>query len=371
MTTLHALDHAARLDTLRLARTENVGPVTFRQLLARFGSAAAAIEALPQLARRGGRTAPMRIAPRDAAAREMEAIERAGARLIALSEPDYPAALAAIDDAPAVLSVIGEAAMLARKSVAVVGARNASANGRKLAEMISRDLSAAGFVVVSGLARGIDAAAHRGALPGTVAVMAGGVDVIYPPEHDELYRAIAAEGAVVAELPIGTAPQARHFPRRNRLISGLSLGVLVVEAAQRSGSLITARLALEQGREVLAVPGSPLDPRCQGSNHLLRQGATLTESAADVIAAIEGMTPAAPPTPAPAFEEAEPLPLDDSTLAAARRTVEELLGPAPVALDDLIRQAAMPAAAVRTILLELELAGRLDRHPGGAVSLLG
>jgi DNA processing protein len=313
----------------------------------------------------------MRIPPASAAEREIEALERVGARLLTLGDPDYPAALAALDDAPPVLSALGDVGLLSRKSVGVVGARNASANGRKLAEMIARDLAAAGYAVVSGLARGVDAAAHRGALPATVAVVAGGIDVVYPPEHEELYRAIAAGGAVVAELPVGTVPQARHFPRRNRLISGLSLGVLVVEAAQRSGSLITARFALEQGREVLAVPGSPLDPRCQGTNHLLRQGAVLTESAADVIAALEGMTPAAPALGPLALEEAEAPPLDDSALAEARRSVAELLGPAPVATDELLRQGQLPAAVVRTVLLELELAGRLERHPGGRVSMLG
>jgi DNA processing protein len=266
--------------------------------------------------------------------------------------------------------VRGDIALLRRKAVAIVGARNASANGRRLAEDIARDLGAAGFVVVSGLARGIDHAAHRGSLDsGTVAVVAGGIDVAYPPDNEELQRDIAARGAVAAEMPPGTVPQAKHFPRRNRLISGLGLGVLVVEAALQSGSLITARMALEQGREVLAVPGSPLDPRCRGTNNLLRQGAILAERAADVIAALQGMAGTAPPIELEngwqLSEIATDSPSDD-----ALRTVQELLGTDPVMVDELVRQCHLSAPAVRAVLLELELAGRLERHPGNRVSLL-
>lgn len=363
------LNDSERLDRLRLIRSENVGPISYGHLLRRFGSARAAIEALPQLARRGGRTGPLRIFPTTAAQREVEALERIGARLLVRDEPDYPAALAAIDDAPPVISVLGDPALLGRKTVAIVGARNASANGRRLAEDIARDLGAAGFVIASGLARGIDAAAHRGSLAtGTAAVVAGGIDVVYPPEHEELYRAIARQGAVVAEMPPGTVPQAKHFPRRNRLISGLSLGVLVVEAALQSGSLITARLALEQGREVLAVPGSPLDPRCRGANNLIRQGATLAEGAADVMTALDGMTRLPDPVAGVETQLSE-IPAD-SAPDADRRTIEELLGPDPVMVDELVRQCHLSAPAVRSILLELELAGRLERHPGNRVSLL-
>jgi len=364
------LSDKERLDRLRLIRSENVGPVTFRALLRRFGSARAAVAALPELARRGGRSAPLRVCPTAQAEQELSAADRIGARLLATDDADYPEALAAIYDAPPLLYVRGDTALLRRKAVAIVGARNASANGRRLAEDIARELGAAGFVVVSGLARGIDHAAHRGSLDsGTVAAVAGGIDVAYPPDNEELQRDIAARGALVAEMPPGTVPQGKHFPRRNRLISGLSLGVLVIEAAVQSGSLITARLALEQGREVLAVPGSPLDPRCRGTNNLLRQGATLAEGAADVIAALEGMAGAALRAESQnglqLSEIATDSPSDDTL-----RAVQELLGPAPVMVDELIRQCHLSAPAVRAVLLELELAGRLERHPGNRVSLL-
>ncbi|WP_119459718.1 DNA-processing protein DprA [Rhodospirillaceae bacterium SYSU D60014] len=373
------------VDWLRLIRSDGVGPVTFRELLGYFGTAAAALDALPDLARRGGRRAPLRLCPRDAAEREIETLTRIGGRFLASAEPGYPEALAAVDDAPPVLSLLGDAGLLARPAVAVVGARNASANGRKLAEDIARDLSETGLVVVSGLARGIDTAAHKGSLAGgTVAVLAGGVDVPFPPENEGLYREIAAHGLVVAEQPPGTRPLARHFPRRNRVISGLSLGVLVVEAAPRSGSLITARFALEQGREVMAVPGSPLDPRCRGTNHLLRQGAVLTESAADVLEALKDMLSAdRPPQPlpglltewlAPDFDgsmngRAGATPAD-SALDAARAELETQLGATPVKVDELLRRCQLSGPVLRTALLEMELAGRLERHPGNKVSLL-
>jgi DNA processing protein len=364
------LSDKERLDRLRLIRTENVGPVTFRSLLRRFGSARAAIEALPELARRGGRSAPLRVGTVAQAEQELSAADRIGARLLSADDGDYPEALAAIDDAPPLLYMRGDVGLLRRKIVAIVGARNASANGRRLAEDIARDLGAAGFVVVSGLARGIDHAAHRGSLEsGTVAVVAGGIDIAYPPDNEELQREIARRGVIVAEMPPGTVPQAKHFPRRNRLISGLSLGVLVVEAALQSGSLITARMALEQGREVLAVPGSPLDPRCNGTNNLLRQGAILAEGAADVVAALQGMAGSAlqiePQNGWQLSEIAMDSPSDD-----VLRTVHELLGPAPVMVDELVRQCHLSAPAVRAVLLELELAGRLERHPGNRVSLL-
>jgi DNA processing protein len=365
------LNDKERLDRLRLIRSENVGPVTFRALLRRFGSARAAIEALPDLARRGGRNTPLRICATAQAEQELNAADRIGARLLAADDADYPETLAAIYDAPPLLYLRGDVALLRRKAVAIVGARNASANGRRLAEDIARDLGAAGFMVVSGLARGIDHAAHRGSLDsGTVAVVAGGIDIAYPPDNEELQREIARRGALLAEMPPGTVPQAKHFPRRNRLISGLGLGVLVVEAALQSGSLITARMALEQGREVLAVPGSPLDPRCRGTNNLLRQGATLAEGAADVIAALAGMSadsqlPSEPQNGLQFSEISQDSP-DDATL----RTVLELLGPDPVMVDELVRQCHLSAPAVRAVLLELELAGRLERHPGNRVSLL-
>ena len=303
-----------------------------------------------------------------AAERELTALAQIGARLVAWGEPDYPAGLAAVDDAPPLLSLKGDGAILQRPTIAVVGARNASANGRRFARDISLQLGGRGLVVASGLARGIDSAAHQGALPtGTVAVLAGGIDSVYPEENRELQAAIAERGALIAEMPVGTEPQARHFPRRNRIISGVSRGVLVVEAALRSGSLITARFALEQGREVFAVPGSPLDPRCRGCNDLIRRGATLTESAEDILAQLAGQF-AAPAPPRPAI--AEPTPVLSGEMTAAMGHVLERLSPTPVPIDELIRQCQMPPAIVTSVLLELELAGRLERQAGQRVALL-
>ncbi|MFM9841648.1 MAG: DNA-processing protein DprA [Dongiaceae bacterium] len=361
-----------RLDRLRLIRTENVGPVSYLHLMRRYGSAKAALEALPHLARRGGRAAAIAIYPRDLAEEETEALAAAGGRFIALGEADYPPALAAVEDAPPVISLIGQPLWKDRRCVALVGARNASASGRRLAEDLARDLGAAGFLVVSGMARGIDGAAHKGALTsGTVAVLAGGVDNIYPPEHGALYRRIADTGALISEMPVGTIPQARHFPRRNRVISGLSLGVLAVEAAVQSGSLITARLALEQGREVMAVPGSPLDPRCRGTNNLLRQGAVLVESAADVLTALEGASGLSS-IKTLTFELADqPTEITDESLTdGSLDTVTALLGPTPIAVDELTRWCQLSAPVVRAALLELDLAGRLEWHPGNRISLL-
>ncbi len=365
------LTAAERRDCLRLIRSENVGPITYYQLMRLYGSAAAALEALPELSRRGGRRRPIRICPAAKADDELAAIEAAGARLVAHGEPDYPDLLGAIEDAPPVITLIGHAPLLARRMIAVVGARNASANGRRFASRIAAELGEADFVVVSGLARGIDAAAHQGALEsGTVAVVAGGVEVVYPEENAELRAEIAGRGVIVAEQPVGTEPQSRHFPRRNRLISGLSMGVLIVEAAPRSGSLITARMALEQGREVFAVPGSPLDPRARGTNNLIRQGAVLTESVEDILAALEGQM--RPPLSEPAngpFAGAPARPANESDVARAREIILESLGPTPIAVDELVRQCQLSPALVATVLLELELAGRLDRHPGQQVSL--
>ncbi|MEQ8964591.1 MAG: DNA-processing protein DprA [Azospirillaceae bacterium] len=366
------LGETERLDWLRLIRTENVGPVTFRDLMRRFGGAAAALDALPVLSRRGGRAKPLRPMPRAAAERERDALARMGGRLIAWCEPDYPDALAAAEDAPPVLSVRGHAHLLGRPVVGMVGARNASANGRRFAAQLAGELGQAGLVVASGLARGIDAAAHEGALAtGTVAALAGGVDIAYPPENAALQDSIAEAGALIAESPLGTRPTARHFPRRNRLIAGLSLGVVVVEAAPRSGSLITARMAGEYGREVFAVPGSPLDPRTRGCNELIRSGATLVQSASDIL---EGLPAAPPPVAEPVHgdyggPEAGPEP-DAATLAEARRLVEERLSPTPTPVDELIRDCQLSLPVVLTVLLELELAGRIERQPGNSISLL-
>jgi DNA processing protein len=372
------LSDGERLDWLRLIRTENIGPLTFHRLLARLGSAEAALEALPEFARRGGRPQGIRICPRAAAERELRAAAAVGARLVASCEPDYPPLLAHIDSAPPIVSMIGVPEILARPTIAIVGTRNASLNGRRLAETLARDLGAAGMVVVSGLARGIDAAAHWASLAtGTIAVVAGGVDVVYPPEHRGLQAEIAQRGLVISEMPVGTQLQARHFPRRNRLISGISRGVIVVEAALRSGSLITARFALEQGRDVFAVPGSPLDARARGGNDLLRQGAILTESAQDVLRelgdASEGRpAPLAFPMPpsTPVQEPARAALPPDAELAAARRVIAEALSPTPATVDEIIRNCQLSHAVVTTVLLEWELAGRLERHSGNRVALV-
>jgi DNA processing protein len=346
-------------------------------MLRRFGSARAALEMVPRLARRSERSHTVIPMTRSEAEAELTALNRAGARLICWGEPLYPNALTAIEDAPPILTVLGRAELLRGSMVAVVGARNASANGRRLSRDLAAALGQGGVVVVSGLARGIDAAAHLGAIEtGSVAVVAGGIDVVYPEENRGLYEALTRQGAIVAELPLGTEPQARHFPRRNRIISGIALGVVVVEAAARSGSLITARYALEQGREVFAVPGSPLDPRCRGCNDLLRHGAILTENAEDVLSQLrpelEQILPplsvAQTSDPAPASWPNpvvnQPISEDDGL-----ELVVEKLGTTPVAVDELVRQCHLSAAAVATFLLELELAGRVERHPGNLVSL--
>jgi DNA processing protein len=365
-----------RLAWLRLIRSDRIGPVAFYQLVERFGSAGAALDALPDLARKAGNRR-FRLCAADTAMAEIEASERAGARMIAAFEDSYPKLLAALDHPPPIIHVIGGGDNFNHPAVAMVGARNASALGRRFANELARDLGGSGVVVVSGLARGIDTAAHEGAIDtGTVAVLAGGVDQVWPPQNEGLYRRIAETGAIVSERPPGYTAKARDFPRRNRLISGLSLGTLVVEAAVRSGSLITARHALEQGREVFAVPGSPLDPRCRGCNMLIRDGAVLTESAEDVIQAIGPMVPVVDrprrpqnqpvPSTEPAAVESRH---DDEPDAGSRRLIDQLLGPSPVEIDELIRQAELTPAVVATILLELELAGRLQRHAGNKVSV--
>ena len=354
---------------LRLIRSDQIGPVTYRQLIARFGNAQAALDALPDLARRGGgRT--LKITAVADAQRELDAVAAFGARLLFLGTPDYPNLLARFESAPPVLAAKGDTALLERPAVAVVGARNASAAGTRFARGLANDLGDAGFVVVSGLARGIDAAAHEGALGGgTVGVIAGGVDVCYPPETADLQRRIGERGLVVAEMPIGTQPQARHFPRRNRVIAGLAAGTVVVEGALRSGSLITARLAAEAGREVMAVPGSPLDPRAQGCNMLIREGATLIQSAADVVEAVSAFSGGGELRSLSLNFDSAPIAYtaDDGDFAQ----VAGLLSPTPVPIDELVRLAGLPSAVVAAVLLDLELGGRVVRHAGGRVALAG
>ena len=363
------LSDAERLEWLQLIRSDNVGPRTFRALLRHYGSARAALAALPDLARRGGASRAPRAFPRDEAEKEIVALRKLGATLVALDDDGYPPRLARIDDAPPLLAVTGEAATLTRDMIAIVGSRNASAAGQKFAQRLARDLGDAGFVIISGLARGIDQAAHRASLgTGTVAVLAGGHAQIYPPEHEPLCGEIVERGgAAISEMPVGHAPRARDFPRRNRLISGAALGVVIVEAAQRSGSLITARMAAEQGREVFAVPGSPLDPRAAGANDLLKQGATLVTEAADIINVLTPIMgrPLAGSLEEPADEDAAIEPQ-----SSERAKILGLLGPTPVSLDDLIRLSGASPAVVRSVLLELELAGRIERLGGGLVGLI-
>lgn len=367
-----ALDDRGRLACLRLIRSENVGPVTFRELINHCGGAEHALAALPELSRRGGRGRTIRICPEATAAAELERAAKVGAVPLFTIEPGYPALLAHIEAPPPLIYVKGDIASLSRPTIAIVGSRDCSAAGQKLARMLAGDLGRAGFVVVSGLARGIDGAAHDAALgTGTVAVLAGGIEIIYPPEHAELHRRIGEQGCLVTEQPPGFEPRGKDFPRRNRLISGLSHGVVIVEAARRSGTITTARMAGEQGREVFAVPGHPLDPRAEGTNALLKDGATLVTSASDVLEALAHVVER------PAFREAEtdvaslvPAPTPPPLLADADRDrVISALGPAPIDIDAIQRATGLPARTVNVLLMELDLAGRIDRHGAQLVSL--
>ncbi len=352
-----------RIARLRLIRTDGIGPITYRQLLARFGTAAAALDAVPQLAARGGGRQP-RIASRGHVEQEMERVERLGARYLFLGQGLYPPLLAQVESAPPALIVKGELGLLERPAVAIVGARNASAAACRFARTLAQGLGEEGALVVSGLARGIDSAAHDGSLEtGTAGVIAGGIDVVYPPENEARQAAVGERGLLVAEQPPGTEPRARHFPYRNRIIAGLSGGTVVVEAAPKSGSLITARYAVEFGRDVMAVPGSPLDPRAQGCNQLIREGAVLVQNAADVLETVRPLQVRSVAQPASGYEPAP------EASDADRARIVGLLSPTPVPVDELIRQSGLTPAAVQTVLLELELSGRLDRHAGGRVAL--
>ncbi len=363
--TSRGLDDTERRDWLRLARTESVGPATFAHVIARYGTAARALEALPDMARRGGRATPLKIPTAAEVAAELSAGNALGARLIAGCEPDFPRPLAALDPPPPVLWVLGDAALLRGNTVAIVGARVASAAGRRFARTLAAALGQAGYAVVSGMARGIDAAAHEGALPfGSIAVLGGGVDDIYPADNAPLYDALKAKGCIVSERPIGHTARAPDFPRRNRIISGLSRGVVVVEAEIKSGSLITARLAGEQGREVFAVPGSPLDPRARGANELLRQGATLVEDADDVLRVLDAQ---------PTLREPETTPYgqgsasDDPETDGVHGAVDAALSPTPTSVDEIARAVGAPISTVLACLAELALAGRAEFLAGGLV----
>ncbi len=373
------LSDRQRLNWLRLIRTDNIGPVTFRDLILFCGSASSAIEMLPDLNIRGGSARPIRVMSMDDAERELETIERSGARLVGMGEPDYPPQLKNCEAPPPLVTIKGNAAVFNKPPVAIVGSRNASAIGARFTERLANDLGEAGFAVISGLARGIDAAAHRASLKtGTVAVLAGGLDRPYPPENLPLYRAIPEEGGVlISEMPMGAEPRSRDFPRRNRIIAGLSLGLIVVEAAERSGSLISARMAGDMGRTVFAVPGSPLDPRARGTNLLLKQGATLVTEANDVIEMLRPLAgssayptdmPTQPDLLSPAMEEPEsyqPIATEEQ-----RDIVIDALGPVPTDIDTLVRHTGLDNGAIQLILLELDLAGRLHRYARNQVALV-
>ncbi|MBB3609127.1 DNA-processing protein DprA [Rhizobium sp. BK602] len=368
-----ALTDKQRIAWLRLIRSDNVGPTTFRDLINHYGSAETALAMLPELSQRGGSTRAIRIASEQDALRELEALHRFGGRFVGIGEPDYPQALREIDGAPPLLAVKGNLAMATRPAIGIVGSRNASISGAKFAAMIARACGKAGYAVISGLARGIDTAAHRASLEtGTIAAMAGGLDQPYPPENIGLLNEIwDGNGLAVSEMPFGWEPRARDFPRRNRLIAGIPLGVVVIEAATRSGSLITARLAGEFGRLVFAVPGSPLDPRCEGTNGLLKDGAMIVTKPEDIVDALRPL--AEPDLFRPQLAEA-PIERSGKTLSLPpddtdRDQIVDALGPTPVEIDDIIRHTGLSVSAVHSVLLELDMAGRLHRHPGGLVSV--
>ncbi|MEM6413853.1 MAG: DNA-processing protein DprA [Pseudomonadota bacterium] len=370
--TLKELDRSEKLDWIRLIRTNSVGPVTFQRLLTRYGTAKDAIAALPDLAKTAGRKTLLKPPSREEAEYELNAAEQVGAKAVAMIEPDYPALLRTITDPPPILYGVGHLSLLEKPAVALVGARNASAAGRRIAGDFARDLGNAGYVVVSGLARGIDGAAHTNSLDnGTIAVVAGGVDVIYPPEHLELTRDIARRGLIVSERPPGAQPTARDFPRRNRLISGLSLAVVVIEAAMRSGTLITARTAADQGREVFAVPGSPLDPRCKGSNNLIRDGAGLAESAEDIIQSLSHRIDSVKENERDYFAALDSTPKGDTNeteediALQVKETIRELMSPTPIHRDEIIRASKAGPGLVADALLELVLAGEVIEEYGG------
>ncbi len=370
-----ALTEKQKLSWLRLIRSDNIGPVTFRDLINHFGSAEAALDALPDLSRRGGAARSPRIATLAQAEREMETATRFGARFVGIGEPDYPPALREIDGAPPLIAMKGSSATVIRPSLGIVGSRNASINGAKFAAMLARQCGQAVYTIASGLARGIDAAAHAASLStGTVAMLAGGLDKPYPPENFRLLDDIYANGgATISEMPFGWEPRARDFPRRNRLIAGVSLGVLIVEAAERSGSLITARLAGDFGRLVFAVPGSPLDSRCHGTNRLIKDGATLVTEAADILDALSPMMEPRLDLQHVVREGTGDQPISQTGDRAGdkeRAILAEALGPSPVETDDIIRHTGLPAATVYLLLLELDIAGKLNRHSGGRISMI-
>ncbi len=368
----YPLSDTEKLNWLRLSRTENVGPITFFQLLERFGSAENALAALPDLAARGGRKKPLKAPPESDIHKEYAALLKLGGGIVTAACPEYPLALGATPDPAPVLSYFGDITIANKNCIAIVGARNASLNGRKFAEKLARDLGERQQMVVSGLARGIDTAAHMGSLEsGTIAVVAGGIDVIYPEENTKLFHEIRERGLVLAESPLGMQPIARHFPKRNRIVSGLSKACVVVEATLKSGSLITARMAGEQGRDVMAVPGHPLDPRAAGPNHLIREGATLIRSADDILEILTSFTGNTLRENLRVSSGFTSMPANDADVPQnAHETVLENLSFTAITVDELIRSCHLTIPVVQTVLLELELAGRVKREAGGRVALV-
>ena len=375
--TIEDLNETERLACLRLFRTDNIGPITYYKLIESYGSASEALHALPELSKRGGRKKPLTAPPMRDIEREYKALKKLGGHIITVQDKAYPLALTATEDAPPVLSVIGNADLLNKSCIAIVGARNASINGRKFARKIAADLGARGQIITSGLARGIDTAAHEGSInTGTIAVVASGIDVVYPEENQKLYEEIAEKGLIIAESRIGAKPYAAAFPKRNRIVSGLSKGVIVVEATRRSGSLITARLAGEQGRDVYAVPGSPFDPRASGPNHLIREGATLIQNADDVMEILmdfSGNMLREPPTQIinfiPRIQETQHA-NDTQSPEIRQEKILSHLSFTPISVDELLRACHLTISSLQSTLLELELAGRVKRLSGNRISLL-
>lgn len=368
------LSSEEKINWIRLSRAEPVGPITFFELIQRYGGAGKALEVLPEITLKGSHKKKLKIPSIEEAQQELEKHYKLKADLVAFSEPDYPEILRHIPDPPPLISLFGDRNVLQKQALAIVGARNASLNGRHFAEKLATELGACGYQIASGLARGIDTAAHQGALiSGTIAVLAGGIDHIYPTENRGLYYKIAEQGLIVAESPFGTIPQASFFPRRNRIIAGLSLGVIIIEAAKQSGSLVTARFALEQGREVFAVPGSPMDPRSYGANMLIRQGATLIQNADDVLSVVENLSKIKP-----GLKQQQKTQDFQGNSCSNRENDEkiqqfllDLLSITPIGVDEIIRECHFSTAEVMLALLELELAGRIQRHPGSQISLKG
>ncbi len=363
-----------RIAALRLFRTDNIGPITFYQLVERFGSASEALQALPELSKRGGRKKPLKAPDEKYIMREYKALLKLGGRIITYDDKEYPLALTATDDAPPVISVIGDISLLNKSCLAIVGARNASLNGKKFAYKLAAELGACGQVIASGLARGIDTSAHQGSVAtGTIAVVASGIDVVYPEENQKLYEEIAEKGLVIAESALGAKPASRAFPKRNRIVSGISKGVIVIEATRRSGSLITARLAGEQGRDVYAVPGSPFDPRAAGPNHLIREGATLIRNADDIMEILMDFSGKSLREPPSQIVNFIPPYCDNQNEESPEETQEKILAHlsfSPISVDELLRACHLTISALQTSLLELELAGRVKRLPANRVILL-